>query len=95
MTAWCLWWRISTAGLHLREVAREGSGEAAIGWRLGLGERVELRPSPPLYRRLGGQLGPSSKPRAAAQGGGVWGKFSPLLLEDSLRVSPLGWPAGP
>jgi hypothetical protein len=44
----------------------------SLGW-----VRGELRPSPPLYRRLGGQLSPSSKPRAGAKGGGVGGKFSP------------------
>jgi hypothetical protein len=39
-TAWFLWWRVSAAGLRLRAVAREREiGRAAVGRRLGLGER--------------------------------------------------------
>jgi hypothetical protein len=44
-TAWCLWWRISAAGLRLRAVARERSGGQQLGRRLGL---EGARPSPPL-----------------------------------------------
>jgi hypothetical protein len=40
-----------------REMWRAAVGPAARVWMRG-----RLRPSPPLYRRLGGQLGPSSKP---------------------------------
>jgi hypothetical protein len=36
MTAWCLWWRISAAGLRLRAVARERCGGQQLDRRLGL-----------------------------------------------------------
>jgi hypothetical protein len=61
MTVWCLWWRVSAAGLRLRTVARERGGGAAVGRRLGL-EWGEAAPLPSLNRGLAGPLDPSSKP---------------------------------
>src|SRR3954471_7781455 len=60
-TTWCLWWRVSVAGLRLRAVGRERGGGAAVGQRLGL-EWVEVAPLPSLYRGLAVPLYPSSKP---------------------------------
>jgi hypothetical protein len=95
MTAWCLWWRVSAAGLRLRTVAREREVEGS-SWpaaRVGVGGAA---PQPPLYGGLAGCLGPSSKPLGWRLGGRVGGKSSPPpLLEGSLRVSPKDWPAGP
>src|SRR3954468_2458862 len=48
-TAWCIWWRISAAGLRLQTVGRErGRQQGGYGWR----GRCKwlVRPHPSLYR---------------------------------------------
>src|SRR3954463_413897 len=64
-TAWCIWWRISAAGLRLQTVGRERGRSAG---RLGLEGKVwgVVRPHPSLYRGVGRSPSPSPKPKPAA-----------------------------
>jgi hypothetical protein len=88
MTAWCLWWRVSAAGLRLRTVARERSGGQQFSRRLGL-EVEGAAPLPPLIWGAGRLPWPLLQATRAAARGEEWGaSLPPPLLEGSPRVSP-------
>src|SRR3954470_22852386 len=92
-TAWCMWWRVSAAGLRLHAVGR-GRERRAAG-RLGLRGRCGgwCAPSPLYIEEWAPTLAPppslGRRPRREE-----WGASSPLLLEAPLGF-PLVWPAGP
>src|SRR3954463_15786130 len=65
-TAWCKWWRVSTAGLRLHAVGRERERRAT--GRLGLRRRCVggVRPSPLYIEGWALALTPPPSPRPAA-----------------------------
>jgi hypothetical protein len=78
--AWCLWWRISAAGLRLHAVMRE-KWRAAVGPAARVGGGGGYAPALPYIGGWVASLSPPPSPRPAAKGGRSGGQVFPLLLE--------------
>jgi hypothetical protein len=83
------------AGLRLRAVAREREGGQQLAARVRVWGEEGCALAPPYIRGWPASLAPPPTLGRRLWVGRVGASFPPSFFEDSLRVSPWAWPAGP